>query len=54
MAIGWLFALTVYGQLILESAKIYGAEDRVLDQIFNFLVKDFSKFSLQLCSKIWA
>lgn len=54
LTIGWLFALTVYGQLILEGAKIYGAEDRVLDQIFEFLVKDFSKFSLQLCSKIWA
>lgn len=48
---GEMFTLVVYGQLILENAKIYGLEDAVIDQIFDVLVRDFSKFALQLYSK---
>jgi acyl-CoA dehydrogenase len=51
LALGELFTLIVYGQLIIENAKIYNIEDDVLDQIFDFIVRDFSKFSLQLYSK---
>jgi len=51
MALGELFALVVYAQLILENAKIYEVEEIVVDQIFDFMVRDFSKFALQLYSK---
>ncbi len=48
---GEMFTLVVYGQLILENAKIYGIEPEVIDQIFDFMVRDFSKFALQMYSK---
>ena len=46
-----MFTLVVYGQLILENAKIYKVETEVLDQIFDFMVRDFSRFALQMYSK---
>lgn len=51
MALGELFALVVYGQLILENAKIYAIDTDTIDQIFDFMVRDFSKYALQLYSK---
>jgi acyl-CoA dehydrogenase len=48
---GELFTLVVYGQLIIENSKIYNIEHDLLDQIFDFMIRDFSKFSLQLYSK---
>jgi len=51
LIVGELFTLVVYGQLILENAPVHSVEDDVLDQIFDVLVRDFSKFSLQLYSK---
>ena len=48
---GEMFTLVVYGQLILENAKIYEVDTQVLDQIFDVMVRDFSKFALQLYSK---
>ena len=51
LIVGELFSLVVYGQLILENAPVHALEDDVLDQIFDVLVRDFSKFALQLYSK---
>ncbi len=51
MALGELFTLVVYGQLILENARIYAVEDDITDQIFDFMVRDFSSHALQLYSK---
>ena len=51
LAGGELFALVVYGQLILETARIYQVEDTLIDQIFDALVGDFSKFALALYGK---
>ncbi len=51
LALGELFTLVVYGQLVLENAKIYGVEHDTVDQIFDFMVRDFSKHALQLYSK---
>jgi len=51
LTLGEIFTLVVYGQLILENARIYGLEDDVVDQIFDFMVRDFSKFALQLHNK---
>jgi acyl-CoA dehydrogenase len=51
MAGGEIFALVVYAQLILENARIYEIDDDLLDQIFDFMVRDMSKYALQLYSK---
>ena len=51
LALGELFALVVYAQLILENAGIYAIDAALIDQIFDFMVRDFSKFALQLYSK---
>ncbi len=51
LILGELFTLVAYGQLIIENSKIYQIDDDLLDQIFNFIVRDFSKFALQLYSK---
>jgi len=51
LAVGELFALVVYGQLILEMAKLHGVGTDLVDQIFDFLVRDFSKYALQITFK---
>ncbi len=51
MTLGHMFTLVVYGQLILENAKIYDIEDDLVDQIFDFMVRDFSNFALELLGK---
>ena len=48
LAIGEMFALVVYAQLILENAEIYEVDDDLLDQIFDFMVRDMSKHALTL------
>ena len=48
LAAGELFTLIVYAQLILENSRIYGTGKDVLEQIFAFLVKDYSAFALQM------
>jgi acyl-CoA dehydrogenase len=51
LALGELFTLVVYGQLILENARLYQVDEDTIDQIFDFMVRDFSKYALQLHSK---
>jgi acyl-CoA dehydrogenase len=48
LAAGEIFALIVYAQLLLENAKIYPIDDDLLDQIFDFMVRDLSKHALTL------
>jgi acyl-CoA dehydrogenase len=52
--LGELFTLVAYGQLLIEKAKIESVEEDVMEQIFDFMVRDFSKFALQLYSKTGA
>ncbi|MDB4278288.1 acyl-CoA/acyl-ACP dehydrogenase [Deltaproteobacteria bacterium] len=51
LAGGEIFALVAYGQLILENSKIHDVSDDVVDQIFDFMVRDFSRHALNLYSK---
>ncbi|MBU1276713.1 MAG: acyl-CoA dehydrogenase [Proteobacteria bacterium] len=51
LSLGEVFTLVPYGQLILENAAIYGMDDDTLDQIFDFMVRDFSKYALELYHK---
>src|SRR5437868_4056791 len=48
LAGGELFALVVYAQLILENARIYGIAPALVDQIFDVLVRDFSRHAVEL------
>jgi acyl-CoA dehydrogenase len=52
LAMGELFTLVAYGQLILEYRKLDPQEmsDDLVEQIFDFMVRDFSKFALQIYS----
>ncbi|WP_419176788.1 acyl-CoA dehydrogenase [Desulfosediminicola sp.] len=49
--LGELFTLVVYGQLILENAKLMKIDPALIDQIFEVMIRDFSKFALQLYTK---
>ncbi|MEJ2209335.1 MAG: acyl-CoA dehydrogenase [Anaerolineae bacterium] len=51
LALGEIFSLVVYGQLILEAAELHGVGNDLIDQVFDVLVRDVSKFALQLYSK---
>ncbi|MEV4664908.1 acyl-CoA dehydrogenase family protein [Micromonospora echinofusca] len=48
LALGQLFALIVYGHLILEQAGLTGLDRDVLDEIFDVLVRDFSAYAIEL------
>ena len=48
LPVGEMFSIVVYGQLILEQAKIDGLDADVLNQIFDFMVRDFAHFALQI------
>ncbi|TSD96094.1 acyl-CoA dehydrogenase [Skermania sp. ID1734] len=48
---GHLFSLVVYGQLILEQADIMGLDADVLDQIFDFQIRDFSAHAVTLLGR---
>ena len=51
LAVGELFTMIVYAQLCLEATRIYQVESDLLDEIFNFVVRDFSHYALELLSK---
>ncbi|MFF5174677.1 acyl-CoA dehydrogenase [Micromonospora sp. NPDC000089] len=51
LALGQLFALVVYGQLILEQADLTGVDADLLDEIFDILVRDFSGHATELHGK---
>jgi acyl-CoA dehydrogenase len=51
LMVGELFTLVAYGQLILENKKIYQVGDDLIDQIFDVLIRDFSRFSLTIYGK---
>ncbi|MFC0003570.1 acyl-CoA dehydrogenase [Micromonospora siamensis] len=51
LALGQLFALVVYGQLILEQAELTGLDRDLLDEIFDVLVRDFSAHATELHGK---
>lgn len=49
--VGHLFSLIVYGQLILEQAALTGLDSDVVDQIFDFQIRDFSSYAVALHGK---
>lgn len=51
LALGECFCLIVYGQLILENAPHLGVDEKMLDQIFDFMVRDMSAGALGIYCK---
>jgi len=51
LTLGEMFSIVVYGQLILEQAGIDGLDRDILNQIFDFMVRDFAGFALQIYGK---
>ncbi len=49
--LGELFTLVVYGQLIIENTHLLKIEHDLIDQIFDFVIRDFSKYALNLHNK---
>ena len=54
LVVGELFTLVVYAQLVLENAKLMGAEavdGDLVDQMFDLFVRDFSRHAADLYTK---
>lgn len=51
LSLGELFTLVVYGQLILENARMEGTDEDLLNQLFDVLVREFSAFAVTLHGK---
>jgi acyl-CoA dehydrogenase len=51
LSLGEAFTQVVYGQLIQENADLYPVDTDLLDQIFDFMVRDLSGFALRLYSQ---
>jgi len=48
LPVGEMFSIVVYGQLILEQAKLDNVDTDIINQIFDFMVRDFAGFALQI------
>jgi acyl-CoA dehydrogenase len=51
LVVGHLFSLVVYGQLILEQADLIDLDRDLVDQIFDFQIRDFSSHAIALHGK---
>jgi acyl-CoA dehydrogenase len=51
LALGDCFTLVVYGQLILENKAIKGIEDALIEEMFDFMIRDFSKYAVNILTK---
>lgn len=51
LVVGHLFTLVVYGQLILEQADLLDLDHALVDQIFDFQIRDFSAHAIALHGK---
>ena len=51
LALGECFCLIAYGQLILENAPYFKVDSDLLEQVFDFMVRDMSAYALDIYSK---
>jgi acyl-CoA dehydrogenase len=51
LVVGHLFTLVVYGQLILEQANLLDLDRDLVDQVFDFQIRDFSAHAVALHGK---
>jgi len=48
LPLGEMFSIVVYGQLILEQVQFDKTDPDIINQIFDFMVRDFASFALQI------
>ena len=48
LPVGEMFSIVVYGQLILEQVQFDKTDPDIINQIFDFMVRDFASFALQI------
>jgi acyl-CoA dehydrogenase len=48
LTLGELFTLVAYGQLLLEKYDMKDVQEDLIEQIFDFMIRDFSKHALAL------
>jgi acyl-CoA dehydrogenase len=48
LPLGEMFSIVVYGQLILEQSGIENLDKDIINQVFDFMVRDFASFALQI------
>ena len=51
LTLGEAFTQVVYGQLILENVEVYSVDSDLVDQIFDYMVRDLSGYALKLYSQ---
>lgn len=51
LTLGEAFTQVVYGQLILENVEVYSIDSDLVDQIFDYMVRDLSGYALKLYSQ---
>ena len=51
LAVGEIFTLIVYAQLVLENAEIHGIDGDIIDEYFDVAVRDLSRFAVDLLAK---
>ena len=51
LALGEVLTIVAYGQLILESRRFFDVDDDLANEIFDFMVRDFSRYALNIYSK---
>ena len=51
LALGDCFTLVVYGHLILENTEHFGADDALLDQMFDVFVRDMNHYAMNVFGK---
>ena len=51
MSVGEIFTTVVYAHLILEGASLHNVSADLVDQIFDFLVRDVSRYAVDLHNK---
>jgi acyl-CoA dehydrogenase len=50
LPLGEMFSIVVYGQLILEQARYENLDADILNQMFDFMVRDCAQFAMQIYS----
>ncbi|MBE0431785.1 MAG: acyl-CoA dehydrogenase [Dehalococcoidia bacterium] len=50
LPLGEMFSIVVYGQLILEQARYGDLDPDILNQVFDFMVRDCAQFAMQIYS----
>ncbi len=48
LPLGEMFSIVVYGQLILEQASLEKVDTEIVNQVYDFMVRDFALFALQI------